>query len=687
MGKISRVRIEGDAWAPFSRERLARSLRRAVETSGVGDVDMADELTGVALLFLEKRFSDDNPPAIDDIRHLVHRVLIETGHVRVAAAYRKSSGALEFPGTAGAGLPPSRSLEVIDSELGLRTRFDRDRLIASIASEACVNDLVASEIADGVVARLRDMEVETVSTMQLREVLDLVLLERGDREVAERCRLIGVAASRIEEWVHATGRGAPDPEVEAAAAVLSRWSLDAIHSPCVRDAHAEGRIHVMGLSTPLRVEEARIDARGPLFASVKRPEDFLLELVSLIHSLRPLVRSGVVVRRFAEGVAHVTAGVSLRRMRTFVDRLLDQLLRDDVCGRPLLPALTLEVHLGGEHLEDAGADDEARRVRLLADLLLDRLERRSALRGRLGVTFLLRARAPHQWPESETLSRLFRAARRHPGVAFRLLRDADEARLGGSDEAPEQVVLDVGAAALNLPYALASAEVQSLDDVASAISGAMALSLDALSERFWFLRGAAPETLRGVIARLPGGRELRIASEGQGGTIRLWGLLQSARYLRAKGIIEPGEEPEVLTRIFSCLDYLAGEPRDEARLRIRLGGLRERRLRERFFHVTDGLAARRADRELMRALEADDDGLATLPLVSPLHADGNRRFLEAGFLRRLGPGLALPARGDDELATGAWLTRLFENTALNYFELESGAELIEVQEPLFRDET
>lgn len=687
MGRISRVRIEGDTWAPFSRERLAQSLRRAVDASGAGDANMAEELTGVAMLFLEKRFSDDSPPAVDDIRHLVHRVLIETGHVRVAAAYRKNSGAVEFPGALGAGLPSPVHLDVIDSDLGLRTSFDRDRLIASIAAEACVNDLVAAEIADGVVTRLRELQVDSVTTTHLREALDLVLLERGDREILDRCRLVGVTASRIEGWVHATGRGAPDPEVEAAAAILSPWSLEAIHSPPVRTAHAEGRIHIMGLATPLRVEEARIDARGPLFASVKRPEDFLLELVSLIQSLRPLVRSGVVVRRFAEGVAHVTAGASLRRMRTFVDRLLDQLLRDDVCGRPLLPALTLEVHLGGEHLEDAGADDEARRVRLLADLLLDRLERRSALRGRLGVTFLLRARAPHHWPESETLSRLFRAARRHPGVAFRLLRGADEARLGGSDEAPEQVVLDVGAAALNLPHALATADLESLDDVASAISGAMAVALEALSERFWFLRGAAPETLRGVIARLPGGRELRIASEGQGGTIRLWGLLQSARYLRAKGLIEAGQEPEALTRIFSCLDYLAGEPRDDARLRIRLGGLRERRLRERFFHVTDSLAARRADRELMRALEAEEDGLATLPLVSPLHAEQNRRFLESKFLGRLGPGLALPARGDDELATGAWLTRLFENTALSYFELESGAELIEVQEPLFRDET
>ena len=70
-----------------------------------------------------------------------------------------------------------------------------------------------------------------------------------------------------------------------------------------------------------------------------------------------------------------------------------------------------------------------------------------------------------------------------------------------------------------MPHALALAGVHSVDEIGGALTASVSLAVSSLFEKYWFLRKSAPETLRGVIARLPGGREVRIESSGQGGVL------------------------------------------------------------------------------------------------------------------------------------------------------------------------
>jgi hypothetical protein len=202
-------------------------------------------------------------------------------------------------------------------------------------------------------------------------------------------------------------------------------------------------------------------------------------------------------------------------------------------------------------------------------------------------------------------------------------------------------------------------------------------------EKYWFLRKSAPETLRGLLARLPGGENTRIESTGQGAQLLLWGLPHALRFLEGRGVITADQGPETLARIFSYVEYLAGEEHENIRLEMTIGGVSERNVRQRFLRATEALAMQLALPELTLVLAESLQGLPTLPLITPLADARNAPVMQGGFLARFGRGLPLPARGEDEIANGLWLRELFEKTRLAYLELEERAEVFEVQESLF----
>ena len=90
-----------------------------------------------------------------------------------------------------------------------------------------------------------------------------------------------------------------------------------------------------------------------------------------------------------------------------------------------------------------------------------------------------------------------------------------------------------------------------------------------------------------------------------------------------------------------------------------------------------------SSRALAEALANVPQDAPALPLVSPLASETNAAVLEARFVERLGPGLPLPARGDDEVMNSMWLRRLVESSRLGWFQLEARGEPFEVQESLF----
>lgn len=663
MGRLRRVRSRNGKMVPFKQSAIADSIREAVSVCGEGDDILADELAGVVTLFLEKHYDDDEPPSLEDIRDMVHKVLVETGHGRLARSYKRLGGRGEVPVGVDEGGELRRDATSFPDVLGLgetTTPFDHGRLARSLVRRLGVAEAEARVVAHEVGARLHGTGLDRVTTALVREHVRVALAAAGNDAAASRLEVLGVTRRQIEAWVFPAAPSDPDPEEACARGVLEAFSFGDVFERETTRAHRDARIHVFGAGHPHRVEAVTLDASGPVLEHAGSPDGLLLELAGLLPALAPLVRRRVVLSNTGVAWARITRR-SRRSPRAFVQRLFDQLNRVDVFGRPIYPPLVLEVGLDEGSLP-------------LAEALIGALETPAANTTRLGVEFVI---SSDEWPDSALVDRVLRVVRRHRESAVRLA----SAEAGAA--APNQVLLDIGAVGVNVPLALVLADVQSLDDVSAALSGPAGLAVDALFEKYWFLRRASPETLRGLMARLPGGDGLRIDSAGQGGHLLLWGLPQALAYLEAIGVSRVDERATVLARLLSFVDYVAGEDREAVRLDLAIGGVEDRAVRSRLLNACTEAAEILESRALSSALTTVPHDAPTLPLAPPLTDEANAPVLGGRFLERLGVGLPLPARGDDEIINAMWLKQLVAGSKLAWFQLEERGEPFEVQESLF----
>ncbi len=695
MGRLRKVRAESGRLIPFRQSKISESINEAVVACGTGDSILSEELSGVVTLFLEKRFDDDHPPSLQEVRDMIYKVLVETGHVRIANTFRRiqcRSGSMTpsdvrdadapvIPEDEDLGEEIASGLEVVGGTGGITQPWRRELLLRSVLDETRISESEAEEIAIEVERKLAIAGLGRVTTSLIREFVAVEMASRGHESMVNRYRLLGVSKQEIDRWLYPEDGEVVDPQEMCAQAVLSNYELEEIHTGPVAKAHLAGRIHILGLGHPQKVEDIRFDAAGPLLPSVSRIEEFLVDLVTLLQGLRPLVRQRVVIVNFASVIENSEKKVSAAGMSRFVNQLLDHLTRVDVFGRPVFSPVTLELELKGGSLS-GGEQTQAEKLSLL---LLDRLESQSSLSGRLGLTFKIHAgsdNAASPWPNSQVLDKLLIAARKHRGVGLELVRHDDQA-VDLEPNNPNSVLLGVGAVAINVPYALALADVRNVDEITQALDGPLRLAIDAIFEKYWFLRRSAPETLKGLVARLASGSELAIEGTGQGAQIQLWGLAQGIKFLVGRGIISESEGPSVLARIFSYVEYMAGEEREQIRLEMSLGGVTDRKVRARLLSATDALAMQLGHAELTAALAQSLIGLPSLPLTTPVFGAENEPVLRGTFLRKFGRGLPIPTRGADDIANAEWLRQLFDSTDLAYVELEERAEIFEFQEQLF----
>lgn len=674
MGKLKKVRDRNGTLVPFKVARIAAKISAAVRDAGGDDGVLADELAAVVSLFLEKRFDDDNPPTLDDIRDLTAKVLSETGHARIAQSYLRI---VEAIGPADQRAMVS-TIEVIPQGFGLIGCWNAAEISQALLAESSLDSVEADAVAAGVETRLLSCGLARVSLGLVREFLDVELAARGHQQVLSRFRILGVQRREVDALMFPDGPAA-DPEEACGRAVLEDYALEAVHSKTVSLAHAEGRLHILGLGNPQRVESVELSALGPMFPVAGDAEEFLLHLVTQLAALRPLVRGRVVLNDFSRGFSRIREKMARSRIRRIVRVLIDRLSAVDVFGRPVFPRLDLEIELSPDA---SRADADPDRTHWLALGLLEELDQRAALRGRVGLVFKLSALPPYAWPESPILDALLRAARRHRGVALRLERRRIEPPTDN-----RAVRLDVAAVAVNVPFALAEARVRALEDVGPALAEVVGLAAEAVSEKYWFLRQSAPQTLRGLLANVDGGADLKIAGDGQRGCILMSGLAHAVELLVKTGVVAHDGRMHALGRILAYFDYALGEPGERRRLEWRLGGLDDRAARRRLFDATGVLAALLGDERTAAALAGVPEDAPALPLVSPLLSTANDEILRSAVTARLGAGLPLPARGSDEVVSGSWLRALFESTTLEYFEMEERADTFEVQERLFAQES
>lgn len=669
MGRIRRIKDADGKLVPFESARIAASIDQAIRSCGAPNQSLAEELAGVVALFLDKHYDADAPPDVAEVRDMVEKVLRETGHTRIARVYRRQT---EGVCKADDNSPSKEAAFFVrDEETGRTENWSLIRLESRLLRLGSVDGPAAASVAETVRRRINDLRYATVSTRLIRELVLTELLERGFGAAARALRVWGVSRAEVDETLFPQDEGYVEPEERVAGLVLAPHALEEVYSPAVRHAHREGRLHLMGLDHPQRVEEMSLSACGPLLSAATRADAFLLELMTLLQSLRPSVRERIVIRDLSDAVGRLSQGAGPRGVHRFVGRLLSHLTREDVFARPVYPSVVLEVRLPSA---SATADEVTLRERQLANALLSRLMKTPRLSGRLGLTFVLAADDAARWPD---LDQVLEAARRHRGVSFRLERP------GATQPQPGNLTLDVGAVALNIPVILGLHDTAAIGDIGTAMEGPAHLALEALHEKYWFLRRSAPQTLKGILAQLPGGESTVIDVTGHGGQLLLWGLPHAISLLQGRGLVTDGTGVEALSALLGGLDYHLGSDHGDVELQPTIGGLADRDVRTGFLKVMQEGFPGAIGLELECAARETSATSCTFPLPSPLLSDATLELLSGRFTRRLVQGLPLPVQGSDEVINGAWLARVFAQTTLASFELEERGEQVEVQEGLF----
>ena len=87
MNEIEYIIKRNGIKVPFTPQRITNAIYRAAVAVGGRDKGIAEQLTKQVLAYLEKHFSSQNPPTVEDVQDAVEKTLIENGHSRVAKAY------------------------------------------------------------------------------------------------------------------------------------------------------------------------------------------------------------------------------------------------------------------------------------------------------------------------------------------------------------------------------------------------------------------------------------------------------------------------------------------------------------------------------------------------------------------------------------------------------------------------
>ena len=676
MGRIRQVRKEDGTLEPFRERKIADAIHQSLVAIGQSDRPLADELAGVVALFLEK-YHGDTVPSLSDVDQMSCRVLEETGHSAAARRFeelKRERGRLaeevtvrSLPGREADAIPGGPAEEVHP--------WSRERLVRSLVRAGELPIILAEEIAASVENRVSRADLRSVTPALIRELVDHELLDRG-LEVPRHDPVPGV--SREEMMAIVSGSVPDSPDRAIAGRVLEGYALSGIHTEEVTKAHHEGRLHLHGLTDPLKVERLTLPSTLVLPPNAHEGSvgDALLFVRATLDRIRPHVRAELTLPDLVGAIArHPEAAAHPEEV---VTGLLAALDFRDVYGAPRAPLPHLVVPL--TNCEDAAADGFASNC---IDELLCRLEEAPEQGDWLPVSLAI---GDGELPDSESLQRTLKMAATRHRTLLAIRRDGDNAIDGAGTPLPVPLTISLGRVSLNLPLALADAHGAGLKEVLPELDGIGATLRAAFHERFWYQRGGAHWGLHGVVVGLGGPGRVQVHAQGQEIDLDVWGLGHALEMLVRRGAVHPSRRPEAAARILGYLDYLLGEEVQGVQFRVRLGGTRDREVRRRLLQAVETTGTRYGIIDVVDLVRDATPERATLPVVVPLLSERNRSLLDAPFSERTGPGLSLPLAAFGSEDPRSLIARLRDETRLGQLTLaprQPGEDLFEVQEELF----
>jgi len=269
MSIIKQVRKRDGRLVPFDRRRIADAIFKAAQAVGGADRDLAEELAGVVVLFLEKQYGPEGIPKIEEIQDMVEKVLIETGHAKTAKAYilyRERRARIRETLQVRKQVTERNSTTDMSLLVDPATRdeimpWNKHLIALALEKEADVPADLASEIASAVERRVFASGMTRISTSLIRELVDNELFERGLNATLERQAQIGMPVYDLEQIIYSKSNEnsnitANNPEainLSIAENTLKQYALRNIFSREVAEAHLEGMIHLHDLGYPTRV--------------------------------------------------------------------------------------------------------------------------------------------------------------------------------------------------------------------------------------------------------------------------------------------------------------------------------------------------------------------------------------------------------------------------------------------------
>jgi ribonucleoside-triphosphate reductase len=271
MPVIQQVKKRDGKIVPFDREKITEAIFKAAKAVGGSDRQLADELSRVVTMFLEKDFPDGSVPSIEDIQDMVEKVLIETGHAKTAKAYilyrQKRTEIREHAIVRSEKESPQadstdRMMLLVEGRAVEETQpWDREKIVQALIREADLDERVARTIAKTVENRILDSGMTSISTALIRELANNELLDMGYPNKLEKQRVIGMPKYDLEQLIFSKSKensniASNNPEainLAIAEHTLKQYALTTVFSKDVADAHRAGSIYLHDLGYPTRV--------------------------------------------------------------------------------------------------------------------------------------------------------------------------------------------------------------------------------------------------------------------------------------------------------------------------------------------------------------------------------------------------------------------------------------------------
>jgi ribonucleoside-triphosphate reductase len=179
IGRIAKVRKRDGRLVDFDETKIADAVFKAACAVGREDRFLADELAGVVTLFLEKQYSGA-VPGIEEIQDMVEKVLIETGHARMAKAYilyrdQRARAREQVCVSAETGRGP-----IVGNPARARvSAWSKARIAEALVREADLDERLAANVASSVERKVFDTGVQRITTGAIRSLVEAELFERG----------------------------------------------------------------------------------------------------------------------------------------------------------------------------------------------------------------------------------------------------------------------------------------------------------------------------------------------------------------------------------------------------------------------------------------------------------------------------------------------------------------------------